>query len=122
VAGAARRAGGGGMSALEGPEFWTAVAALGVATYLVRLSFLGLIGGSELPDWSLRLLRYVPVAVLPALVAPMVVWPAASGGETDPARLAAGAAALVVGALTRRLLAAVGAGMGVLYAMQAALA
>ncbi|MEO0678947.1 MAG: AzlD domain-containing protein [Pseudomonadota bacterium] len=110
------------MSALDGPQFWIAIVALGLATYLVRLSFLGLVGGSTLPPWALRLLRYVPVAVLPALVAPMVVWPAASGGETDPVRLAAGAAALLVGALARNLLAAVGAGMGTLYAMQAVLA
>ena len=47
------------------------------------------------------------VAVLPALVAPQVIWPAATGGQTDPVRLASAAAALGVGLVTRNTLAAI---------------
>jgi len=96
-------------------EVWVVILGLGLATYAIRFSFLGLLGDRALPEWALRLLRYVPVAVLPGLAAPMVVWPAATGGEPDPARLLAAAAALVVGATTRNVLGAIVAGLGTLY-------
>ena len=63
----------------------------------------------------LRLLRYTPVAVIPAIVAPLVAFPAATGGETDPVRLAAAVAALAVGAWRRDVILAVAAGALVLY-------
>ncbi len=59
-------------------QIWLIILALGVATYLIRFSFLGLIGDRELPGWVLRHLRYTPVAILPALVTPAVLWPAAT--------------------------------------------
>ena len=68
---------------------WLIILALGVGTYLIRLSFLGLVGDRKMPDWVMRHLRYTPVAVLPGLVAPLVLWPEATGGEPDPVRLAA---------------------------------
>ena len=46
---------------------WFIILALGVGPYLIRLSFLGLVGDREMPDWVLRHLRYTPVAVLPGL-------------------------------------------------------
>jgi branched-subunit amino acid transport protein len=95
---------------------WTVILVLGIGTYLIRLSFLGLVGGRELPAWAMRLLRYVPVAVFPALVAPLVVWPAATEGEPDPARLIAAVVALAVGAWFRTVLAGIAAGMVALYA------
>ena len=77
-------------------EIWFLIIALGIGTYLIRLSFLGLIGSKELPNWALRHLRYAPVAMLPGLVAPLAVWPEATGGTPDPARLVAAAAALLI--------------------------
>lgn len=94
---------------------WIVILVLGIGTYLIRLSFLGLIGDRPLPPWALRLLRYVPVAVMPGLVAPLTIWPAATGGQPDAARLTAAAVALLVGAITRNMLAAIGAGMAALY-------
>ena len=55
-------------------SIWTVIIFLGIGTFLIRFSFLGIIGGRRLPEWALRHLRYVPVAVLPGLIAPMVVW------------------------------------------------
>jgi branched-subunit amino acid transport protein len=94
---------------------WTVILAVGIGTYLMRLSFLALIGGRTIPDWAMRLLRYVPVAVLPALFAPLVVWPAATGGAVEPARLAAAGVALAVGIVFRSVLGAIAGGMGTLY-------
>jgi branched-subunit amino acid transport protein len=96
-------------------EIWIVILGLGLGTFLVRFSFLGFVGEKSLPDWALRLLRYVPVAVLPGLVAPLVVWPAATEGETDPARLIAAVVALAIGALTRSVLGAIFGGMIALY-------
>ncbi|PVA07348.1 AzlD domain-containing protein [Thalassorhabdomicrobium marinisediminis] len=98
---------------------WTVILVLGVGTYLIRFSFLGLIGGRRLPDWALRHLRYTAVAVLPGLVAPMVLWPAATGGEVDPARLSAALATFGVGILTRNVIASILTGGVVLYGMLA---
>lgn len=97
---------------------WIVIVFLGIGTFLIRYSFLGILGGRDLPEWVLRHLRYVPVAVLPALIAPMVVWPEATGGALDPMRLSAAAAALLIGALFRSTLGAIFAGMAVLYLVQ----
>lgn len=103
------------MSGIGTTAIWTTIIALGIGTFLIRFSFIGIIGGRELPDWLLRHLRYVPVAVMPGLVAPLVVWPEATGGSPDAARLAAACAALLVGALLRSTLAAIIGGMAMLY-------
>ncbi|PYE84659.1 AzlD domain-containing protein [Pseudoroseicyclus aestuarii] len=96
---------------------WTVIALLGVGTLLLRFSFLGLIGQRPLPDWALRHLRYTAVAVLPGLVAPLVLWPEATGGATDPARLLSALAVLGVGVLSRSTIGAMLAGAATLYAV-----
>ncbi|MCU0910219.1 MAG: AzlD domain-containing protein [Rhodobacteraceae bacterium] len=94
---------------------WITIAALAVGTFLIRFSFLGLVGNRPLPPWVLRHLRYTPVAVIPALVTPLVLWPAATGGAPDPARLLAAGATVLAGVLTRSVLAAILAGGAALY-------
>ncbi len=101
---------------LDPVTIWAVIAALAVGTYLIRLSFLGLIGDRRLPGWVLRHLRYTPVAVMPALVAPLVLFPRATAGEPDPARLAAACATVLAGALTKSVPAAILAGGVTLYA------
>ncbi|MDH2326472.1 AzlD domain-containing protein [Cereibacter sp. SYSU M97828] len=96
-------------------KLWIIILGLGVGTYLLRLSFLAFAGGRQFPEWALRHLRYTAVAVLPALIAPGVLWPAATGGQPDPARLAAAAATIAVAVWTRNTLWAIGAGAAVLY-------
>ena len=85
-------------------EIWGIIVALGLGTMLIRYSFLGLMGARDMPPWVLRHLRYTPVAVLPGLVMPLLVWPAANGGQVDPVRLAAGAAALGIGYVTKNII------------------
>ncbi len=96
---------------------WTIIIVLGVGTYLIRFSFLGLIGGKDLPEWVLRHLRYTAVAVLPGLVAPLVLWPAATGGEVDPARLSAALVTFGIGLLTRNVVASITLGGATLFGM-----
>ncbi len=82
---------------IDNTTFWLVTLVLGIGTYLIRFSFLGLLGGRQLPEWLLVHLRYVGVAVLPALVTPMILWPAAAGGQLDPLRMVAAMAALLAG-------------------------
>lgn len=99
-------------------DLWIIIFGLGIGSFGLRFLFLGLVGDRAMPDWLLRHLRYTAVAVLPALVAPLVVWPSATGGETDPLRLIAALSALSVGYLWKSLYGAVGAGAFVMVAGQ----
>lgn len=100
---------------------WSVMPAMAVGTYLIRFSFLGFLGARPLPGWLRRALRYAAVAVLPGLVAPLVLWPTATDGAPDPARLSAALVTLAVGFVTRSMLAAIGAGAATLFAVQALL-
>jgi branched-subunit amino acid transport protein len=98
-------------------KFWTLTVLLGIGTFLIRFSFLGFLGRRDLPEWLLLHLRYVGVAVFPALVMPMLLWPAATGGQTEWARVIAGAAALVVG-MRVNVVGSIFAGMGTFYTLR----
>ena len=89
---------------------WLIILIMGAGTYLIRFSFLGLIGNRKMPDWVLRHLRYTPVAVLPGLVAPLVMWPEATGGQPDPVRFTAAAVTLLVAWWWKNMLAGAAAG------------
>ena len=99
-------------------QIWLIIAVLGVGTFLIRFSFLGLIGDRKMPDWVLRHLRYTPVAILPGLVAPLVLWPDATGGEPDVARLAAAFTTVAIGYITKGVVRAMLSGAAVLYGLQ----
>jgi branched-subunit amino acid transport protein len=96
-------------------ELWLMIALLAVGTFLIRFSFLGLIGDRPLPDWVLRMLRYTPVAVLPGMVAPLVLWPAANDSVVEPVRLIAALVTLGVGYWRGSFLAGIGSGAAALY-------
>ncbi|MDA5558316.1 AzlD domain-containing protein [Shimia sp. MMG029] len=83
---------------------WIIIICMGIGSFGLRYVFLGIIGDRQMPEWVLRHLRYTAVAVLPGLVAPLVIWPSATGGEPDPARMAAAAATLVTGYVTKNIL------------------
>ena len=95
--------------------FWAVVIGLAAGTYLMRFSFLGMLGQRTLPVWLVRGLRYTSVAVLPGLVAPAVLWPAATGGDPDPARLAAALMTVLVGVVMRSMMAGIIGGAATLY-------
>lgn len=99
----------------ESTTVWVIIVAMGLGSFGLRFLFLGVIGDRELPEWVLRHLRYTAVAVLPGLVAPLVLWPAATEGQPDPARLAAAAVTLGVGYITKNVLAAIFGGAATLF-------
>lgn len=93
---------------------WTVIIGLAVGSFGLRFLFLGFVGDRPLPRWLLRLLRYTAVAILPALVTPLVIWPRANDGVMDPMKLAAALVTLAVGYVTKSVLAAVLAGAALL--------
>lgn len=96
------------------------MAACGLVTFLIRLSFIAF--GHHLPDDPRieALLRYVPPAILGALIAPEIFL---IGGNLsavpDNPRLWAALVALLVARLTRSVLATIAAGMAALWVVQA---
>lgn len=96
---------------------WTVIVVTGIGTFLLRWSFLGAFGERRMPGWVMRMLRYTPVAVLPALVAPLVMWPAVTGGTPEPARLSAAVVTVAVGVLTRNVMVAILSGAATLFAL-----
>ena len=101
---------------IDRTELWSVIILLGLGSFGMRFVFLGLVGDRPLPDWLLRHLRYTAVSVIPALVVPLIVWPQATGGQTDPLRLAAAAAAFAVGYWRKSVIGAMLAGGAVLVA------
>jgi len=102
---------------IDKSTLWIVIILLGLGSFGLRFLFTGLVGGRQLPEWVLRHLRYTAVAVLPGLVAPMILWPPATQGTLDPARLAAAAVTILVGMWSRNVLAAIICGASTLYLM-----
>ena len=95
---------------------------MGVVTYAIRLSLILLLGRITLRPLLQRALRFVPPAVLSAIIVPELL---RSGGALDlsPAnpRLLAGLLATLVVWRTRNVFLAIGIGMGALWILQAAI-
>ncbi|MEB8387950.1 AzlD domain-containing protein [Rhodobacteraceae bacterium KMM 6894] len=103
------------MTQIDKVDLWIVILGLGLGSYAIRFVFIGLIGDRQLPAWALRHLRYTGVAVIPALAAPLVVWPAATNGEIDAPRLIAALVTIGVGLAFRNVIASVLAGGIALY-------
>ena len=94
---------------------WAVILVIGLATYALRASFL-LVFDGEAPAAVERALRYVPVAVLPALATSAVI--GAGGGQTD-LRIVAALIAAFVAWKTRSVAGTMVGGMLALWALQA---
>lgn len=105
------------MSEIAQSDLWIVIIGLAVGTFLLRFLFIGLVGDRPMPDWFLRHLRYTGVAILPALVTPLVMWPGATEGQTDIPRLSAAVVTIAVSALSRNVIAAIFAGALTLYGL-----
>jgi branched-subunit amino acid transport protein len=101
-------------------SLWLTVLTMGLVTYAIRLSLIGGLGRVELPPFIRRALRYVPPAVLTAIIFPELLLP---GGRFDlslaNARLLAGVLAALVAWRSRNVVLTVAAGMLVLWLLRA---
>jgi branched-subunit amino acid transport protein len=101
-------------------NLWLIIAGMGVITYAIRLSMIVISGQIQLGDSLQRALRYVPPAVLSAIILPEMMQP---GGTLDLTlgndRLLAGLIAMLVAWFTKNMIWTVAIGMIALWILQA---
>ena len=103
-------------------KLWAVILVVGGLNYLSRLSFIALFARRSMPPLLARALRYVPAAMLTALILPMVVdWKGAATDFTTP-RVYAALLAAAVAFKTRSTLATLGVGMAAVWLFQYTLA
>jgi branched-subunit amino acid transport protein len=100
-------------------NIWLVMLLGGLITFAMRLSFIYLFGRFEIPAMLKRALRFVPPAVLSAIIAPALFMP---NNTLDLSlgnhRLLAGVIALLVAWLTKNALLTILAGMAALLILQ----
>ncbi len=103
-------------------RFWVILLGMGILTYVLRVSPIVVLARFEIPDFVRRALRFVPPAVLSALVLPALLAPT---GTIDLAvgnvRMLAGAFAVAVAWRTRNTLLTIAAGMVAMWLLRALL-
>ncbi len=91
---------------------WLTFLCIGVITYAIRLSFILLLGKMALPTFLMRALRFVPVAVLSAIILPALFLDGSRLNlSLGNARLLAGILAAVVAWRTKNALLTIVVGM-----------
>ena len=100
-------------------EIWLVLILAGVLTFLTRLSFIVLLGKFDAPLWLTRALRFVPTAVLTAIIVPdLVLKGGALAISPTNARLIAGVIAIGVAWRTKNALITIGVGMAALLVLR----
>ena len=102
------------------PTLWLTIAGAAIVTFALRISFIVLLGRIEIPPFLERALRYVPAAVLTAVVIPLLFY--ANGAlevSLGNERLIAGVVAAVICWKTRSVPLTLVGGMAMLWALQA---
>lgn len=98
---------------------WGLMLVCGAITFAIRYSFIAAEGHFQPPPWFVRLLPFVPVAALTALVAPDLLL--SNGGVElglGNTRLWAGLVAIVAAALWRNTVLTIGLGFAAYYLMR----
>lgn len=98
------------------PIIWALIAIIGALTFLIRLSFIALFGYlDEIPPQIEHGLRFVPAAVLAALVLPSFITLEPGTGGVAVDKIAAGLVAGTIAWHTENVLMTIGAGMATLW-------
>lgn len=98
---------------------WGVILVAGLLTYGIRLSFIALFGKMAAPPAFVRALRFVPPAVLSAIIVPDLFF--LQGSWVTPwlnARLIAGLAAVLVAIWRRNIFLTISVGMAVLLLLK----
>ncbi len=103
-------------------NIWLMMIIGGLLTFATRLSFILLLDRIKMPDWFRRGLRFVPVAVLSAIILPELTNPSGTLflSWRNP-QLLAGAVAILVAWRTRSVILTIVTGMAALLIFQAIL-
>jgi branched-subunit amino acid transport protein len=101
---------------MAAPIIWLTIVAGGALTFLIRVSFFALMDRWEPPVLLKRGLRYVPPAVLSAIVFPeLLIRSGSLNLSLGNVRLLAGLVAILVGWRTRNVLLTIAAGLAAFY-------
>ncbi len=101
-------------------KLWLVIFVVGALNFLSRLSFIAFFARRSMPPMLALALRYVPVAMLTALIVPMVLaGPPTVVPELPTPKILATLVAGVVAWLTHSSLKTLAAGMAALWALQA---
>jgi len=99
---------------------WLIIFCMGIVTFAIRLSLIVLLGRIDAPPLAQRALRFVPPAVLSAIIFPEVLRPGdALDISPGNARLIAGALAAVVAWRTKNVFLSIAVGMIALWILSA---
>ncbi len=102
------------------PALWMTMLGAGAVTFALRLSFIALLGRIRIPPSLGRALRFVPAAVLTAMVIPLLLYEdGALEVSLGNERLLAGLVAALIAWRTRNVLLTLGGGMATLWILQA---
>jgi branched-subunit amino acid transport protein len=92
---------------------------MGIVTYLTRVLFIVGMKGDRLPPFLIRWLSYVPVAVLTAIICPMIAAPEKHLNLTyDNPYLVAGILTTIIAVATKNLVITVIGGMGAILILK----
>ena len=102
---------------------WLMLLVIGLVTYAIRLSCIGLLGQRDMPAFLLKALRFVPLTVLPAIILPQLfLRNNALVLSIQNPRWIAGIVAGIVAWRTRNVLLTIAVGMVTLWLLQFVLA
>jgi branched-subunit amino acid transport protein len=100
-------------------KIWPVILLGGLLTFLIRFSFIYLLDRFAMPDWFRRSLRFVPAAVLSAIILPEI---SAPGGVVNLSwrnpQLIAGLLAILVAWRTKNVVLTLLVGIGALLVMR----
>jgi len=100
-------------------SLWLTMVLAGLLTFAIRASFIVLLGRFAVPDWFRRALRFVPAAVLSAIIVPGLFDRAgAMDFSVRNPQIWAGILAIAVAWRTKNVLLTIAAGMAALLALQ----
>lgn len=107
------------MSELNGIGAWMTVIFAGLITLAIRASFIVLPADTRVPTWLTGSLKYVAAAVLPALIAPDVLFRDAAPGEVlNLYRIIAAICGAAFALKTKNILGTLMTGMAVLWLLK----
>jgi len=104
---------------MSGYPVWLLFIILAVGTFALRFSFIYLFGKVDMPGWLRRALRFVPPAVLAALVFPALSYPnGALDLSLNNIHLLAGLGGAVTAWKTKNVLWTIAVGMVLFWVLQ----
>jgi branched-subunit amino acid transport protein len=100
-------------------HIWLIIISVGLLTYAIRVSGIMMLAKRDLPTLAQQALRFVPLTVLPAIIAQELILHSGTADiSLQNMRLIAGLLAAIVAWRTRNVILTIIVGMGALWLLQ----